>query len=477
MAISKLAFFGQPGTYEATLFEETFGSGLGSFTAVNDSNNEWVVGTTANTTIGSGGNSAYISDDSGTSWDYTSTSEVSHIYTDITFPTSGEDFVLKFLWAGEGEDGSGASSYDYMRVSLAPTTETPSDGTEISSAYRLDYGSSAQNYGKYNEGHPTYPTSSATYVQESIPMTQFSEGTGLAGQTKRLIFTWKNDGSIEGATPISLDSIQITYTAKAGTDSEPNLGTLQNRLPSANLVMLLDPSAETLDSLGNPITADATAVAQIQDQSIEGNDAEQTTASNRPSWYSTGQGSRPYIDFDGTNDSLDISDSAQLRNSEMTIYFVISPQRSQFVGFANNDDTPGVYDTYFMKGGSISWNDGYGAWMDSSNNLRTFADNYSTNNITNSEHDTDPLGAKILCYRFDTSTANNCLLNDGTEETGTNPTTIGSGGDDLEIGSGAGGSFYATFKMYTLVIYDTYHDDATRASVMSALNDYFGGIY
>ena len=467
MAISKLAFFGQPGTYEATLFEESFESGLGSFTAVNDSNNEWVVGTTANTTIGSGGNSAYISDDSGTSWDYTSTSEVSHIYTDITFPASGEDFVLKFLWAGEGEDGSGASSYDYMRVSLAPTTEIPSDGTEISSTYRLDYGNSAQNYGKYNEGHPTYPTSSATYVQESIPMTQFSEGTGLAGQTKRLIFTWKNDGSIEGATPISLDNVQITYTAKAGTDSEPNLGTLQNRLPSANLVVLLDPSVGTLDSLGNPITADATAVAQMQDQSIEGNDAEQTTASNRPSWYSTGQGSRPYVEFDGSNDSLDIAHDSTIKSNNQTIYFV----------FANNDSSPSVYDTYFMKGTSISWNDGYGAWMDSSNNLRTFADDYSTNNITNSEHDTDPLDAKILCFRWEKNNENKCLLNDGTELSGTAPSTIASSGAPLEIGSGAGGSFYATFKMYALVIYDTYHDDATQASVMSALNTYFGGIY
>ena len=195
--------------------------------------------------------------------------------------------------------------------------------------------------------------------------------------------------------------------------------------------------------------------------------SEQTTASSRPIWYSSGQGARPYLEFDGNNDSLNISDDPELRNSEMTIYFV----------FANDDETPGVYDTYFMKGGSISWNDGYGAWMDSSNNLRTFADNYSTNNITNSEHDTDPLDAKILCYRFDTSTANNCLLNDGTEETGTNPTSIDSVGDDLEIGSGSGGSFYGTFKMYTMVIYDAYHDDATRTSVMSALNTYFGGIY
>ena len=478
MAISKLAFFGQPGTYEATLFEEGFESGLGSFTAVNDSNNEWIASTTANSLItgSTSNNSAFISDDSGTSWDYTSTSEVSHIYADITFPTTGEDFTLKFKWAGEGEDGSGASSWDYMRVSLAPTSETPAAGTEITSTYRLDYGSSAQNYGKYNEGHPDYPDppdsdSPKTYFQETVPLTEFSEGTALAGQTKRLIFTWKNDGSISGATPISIDDIQITYTAANGTSSEPSLGTLQQRLPSDNLILLLDPSFETYTDNGTtPVSSNGDLVYRIDDLSPTGENALQASSTNRPSWYESGQGQRPYVEFDGVDNFLEIADNAAHSTDDMSIYFV----------FRNDDITPSIYDTYFMKSDSISWNDGYGAWMNSSNDLGTFVNNYSSNNVTNSEHDTNPSDPKILCYRFKTSAAtyeNNNLLNDGTEQTGTTASSLTTSTSPLVIGKGAGGSYYGTFKMYTMVMYDTYHDDATRATVMSALNTYFGGIY
>lgn len=473
MAISKLAFFGQPGTYEATLFEETFEGGtLGSFTTVNDGTNDWVAGTDANTTIGTGGTySAYISDD-GSTWDYTSTSQASHLYIDIDFPAAGEDFNLEFLWSGEGEDGSGASSYDYMRVSLAPTSYTPSPGTEATSTYRLDYGESTRNYGKYNEGHPEYSGSLASpeYSREVVTMTSFSEGGSLAGTTKRLIFTWKNDGSL-GSQPISLNDVKITYTAKNGTDSEPSLGTLEQRIPSDNLILLLDPSKETYTDNGTtPVSSDGDLVYRLDDISPTAENALQASSTNRPSWYESGQGQRPYVEFDGVDNYMEVAANAAHAPDDMTVYFV----------FRNDDVTPSIYDTYFMKSAGVSWNDGYGAWMNSSNELRTFVNNYSTNNVTNAELDTNPSDPKILCYRFKTSAAtyeNNSILNDGTEESGTTASSRTSTSSPISIGKGSGGSFYGTFKMYTMIMYDTYHDDATRTTVMSALNTYFGGIY
>ena len=473
MAISKLAFFGQPGTYEATLFEETFEDGtLGSFTTVNDGTNDWVVGTDANTTIGSGGTySAYISDD-GSTWDYAGTSQASHIYVDIDFPASGEGFNLEFLWSGEGEDGSGASSWDYMRVSLAPTSYTPSAGTEATSTYRLDYGESTRNYGKYNEGHPEYSGSLASpeYSREVVAMTSFSEGGSLAGTSKRLIFTWKNDGSL-GSQPISLNDVKITYTAKTGTDSEPSLGTLEQRIPSDNLILLLDPSKETYTDNGTtPVSSDGDLVYRIDDQSATGENALQATLTNRPAWYESGQAQRPYIEFDGVDNFLEIADNAAHSPDDMSIYFV----------FRNDDITPTVYDTYFAKTDSVSWNDGYGTYMNSSNDLISWFNAYNINAVNNAEHDTDPSDPKILCYRFKTSAAtyeNNNLLNDGTEDTGTTASSLTPSTSALLVGKSAGGSYYGTFKMYAMVMYDTYHDDATRTSVMNALNTYFGGIY
>ena len=118
--------------------------------------------------------------------------------------------------------------------------------------------------------------------------------------------------------------------------------------------------------------------------------------------------------------------------------------------------------------------------MNSSNDLINWFNVYTTNAVNNAEHDTNPSDPKILCYRFKTSAPtyeNNNLLNDGTEQTGTTASSLTPSVSSLLVGKAAGGSYYGTFKMYAMVMYDTYHDDATRTTVMNALNTYFGGIY
>ena len=266
----------------------------------------------------------------------------------------------------------------------------------------------------------------------------------------------------------------ITYNQSLGTTSTPNRegeGTIQESIPSDNLVFLLDPALETYtDNVSTAVSSDGDLVYRIDDQSTTGENALQTTSTNRPAWYESGQGSRPYITFDGVDNFLQIAHNAAHSPADMTIYFV----------FRNDDTTPTTYDTYFAKTDDNNWNDGYGAYLLGTNNLLNWANAYNTNAVTNTEHNTDPSDPKILCYRLKTSAAtyeNNSLLNDGTEFTGTTATSLVPSVSPLLIGNSAGGSYYGAFKMYTMVIYNTCHDDATRTTVMTALNTYFGGIY
>lgn len=61
----------------------------------------------------------------------------------------------------------------------------------------------------------------------------------------------------------------------------------------------------------------------------------QGTGANQPKWYSSGFGtnSKPYIDFDGTNDSLYISGQGLLEDNEGTLFFAAT---SSDVTRANN---------------------------------------------------------------------------------------------------------------------------------------------
>src|SRR4030095_9854268 len=81
--------------------------------------NKWYVGSVA--TPSAGTNSAYISNNSGAAYAYTTTaSSVAYFYRDITFPAGETDIVLSFKWKAQGE-----SNYDWICVWSAPTSITP----------------------------------------------------------------------------------------------------------------------------------------------------------------------------------------------------------------------------------------------------------------------------------------------------------------------------------------------------------------
>ncbi len=158
------------------------------WTAVNDGNNYWVVGTA---TSNSGTKSAYISTN-GTNNDYNNNSaRVSHFYRDVTFPAGQTCITLSFNWKGRGE-----SCCDFLKVYLVPTGTTPSAGTELVS------GQIGVTYNNQN----TWQT--ATII---IPAAN-------AGSTKRIVFSWKNDNNTGNTPPAAVDNISlVSDTPPSGT--------------------------------------------------------------------------------------------------------------------------------------------------------------------------------------------------------------------------------------------------------------------
>lgn len=155
--------------------------------------NSWVIGTdtahTVNNTTG-GQNALYISNDNGLTNAFTiTTANVVWAYRDFYFTNSTTDYTLTFNWKAQGE-----STYDFLNVYIgeivSPLASATSTITAPSSVVTLATNLNLQ--GTWQTATFTLPA--ATY----------------AGQTKRLFFCWKNDGSGGTQPPVAVDNISIT---------------------------------------------------------------------------------------------------------------------------------------------------------------------------------------------------------------------------------------------------------------------------
>lgn len=194
------------------VLDEEFSSGTfstNSWIIVNDSVNQWFVGTAA--TGSSGTFSAYISATNGTTHAYTAgpTSRVSHFYRDISIPNETGDFYLSFDWKCNGENATGNSlAYDYGTVHIVATTTTPVAGTELTNTQATPTSAptnngrvgATTNLGKFNSG---YGGSDSLWRQELILL------NGYKGQTKRLVFGWANDFGTGNNPPFAVDNIKL----------------------------------------------------------------------------------------------------------------------------------------------------------------------------------------------------------------------------------------------------------------------------
>ncbi len=153
-------------------------------------NNNWYVGSVSTPFAGS--NAAYISNDGGVSYAYsTGTTSTSHFYRDVTVPSGETKINLQFQWKGSGEGG-----WDRLLVYVAPTSVTPVPGTPAANSTALT--GATLVYTQASAAQATY-TNANIYLPAS-----------LAGTSFRLIYTWQNDNSFGTSPAVSVDNISLT---------------------------------------------------------------------------------------------------------------------------------------------------------------------------------------------------------------------------------------------------------------------------
>ena len=246
----RLARFGGnlvPVTPSAAIFEDDFSSGnfngaTGATWNTNASDEagsltrKWIVGQSTknsagdNITIPSGSSyAAYVTDD-GTDNHYRSNTNV-FIYFDFTIPNiTSPSLQLTFDWMCQGENSTGNDRYDYGYILLSKTSFSPEAGTKISGLDDEDEGEWERiigtnvsyfntNLGKFNSDNsnsrsPTNvtPNAKSTWVSEDITLNnaEFSvENLWVAGATRRLIFGWTSDGSVQDQPSWTLANIKL----------------------------------------------------------------------------------------------------------------------------------------------------------------------------------------------------------------------------------------------------------------------------
>ena len=154
---------------------------------VDGGENDWKVGTDA---VDSGTYGAYISNDAGVNNQYSSIGgglDVSHMYIDIALPNATSEIFLKFDWRCEAEIG-----FDYGNIFNATVGTVPTANSEVSGTFEI-------GQSQYND--------QSTFIEEmiSIPI-------GQAGTTRRFIFSWRNDTSVQNQPPMAIDNIKILYS-------------------------------------------------------------------------------------------------------------------------------------------------------------------------------------------------------------------------------------------------------------------------
>lgn len=160
--------------------------------------NQWVVST--NATAGfTGSNCAYVSDSYSTTTTHSynvNSSSVVHFYKDITVPAGETNIQLSFNWLCDGE----GTAFDRMRIWLVPAAFTPTAGTQVTSTGTAPSGRVQVGLTNYNL-QPTWANASVI-----IP-------AAYAGNSFRLIFEWRNDGSSGTMPPAGIDNIKLTSSS------------------------------------------------------------------------------------------------------------------------------------------------------------------------------------------------------------------------------------------------------------------------
>jgi len=175
-------------------WNEGFETGGAQWSLLNGSvANQWVVGTA----VSAGGTqSLYVSDNAGVTNTYNGTSfSVAHAYRDIAFPATPGEVQLSFQWKNQGE-----GSFDYLQVWLVPSSFIPVAGNTF--AQQITALAGPVETARINlTGNLNLQSSWQTW-QGIIPANYY-------GETARLVFQWRNDGSVTNQPPAAVDNVSI----------------------------------------------------------------------------------------------------------------------------------------------------------------------------------------------------------------------------------------------------------------------------
>lgn len=159
------------------------------FTFVNGTQtNKWAFGAAT----GNPANAIYISNNNGTSNNYTITAtSVVHAYRDIAIPagiTLATPARLEFNWKADGQDNR-----DLMTVWLVPANFTPVAGTKITAGGgRLLIGNNLFDKATWQQ-----------FLNDNVNISSF------AGSSMRIVFEWENNNSQGTAPPAAVDNLKI----------------------------------------------------------------------------------------------------------------------------------------------------------------------------------------------------------------------------------------------------------------------------
>ncbi|MBR3724750.1 MAG: fibronectin type III domain-containing protein, partial [Bacteroidales bacterium] len=203
--------------------------------------NQWFIGSATNN---SGTKSLYVSNNNGTSNSYTA--NITFVYAYQEFTLDSGSYAFSYDWKCEGE-----STYDYVRVFLAPASLTLTPGQDPTGGTSTSSWSSA--------AFPTgciSLTGSVTKLNLSSSWQNVSDEFYLpTSGTYRLVFAWANDGSVVHDPAGAIDNIIF----QKSTCSRPVNLTLSNLSENSVVVTWSESGSATqwavkLDTVGGTVS-------------------------------------------------------------------------------------------------------------------------------------------------------------------------------------------------------------------------------
>jgi len=200
---------------EVLLFSEGWEQGTYNWTVVNGTEtNKWRTG---NATYWAGSRSMYISNDNGNHINYdTYKSSIVHFWRSITIPASATNIRLTFQYKVNGERIDNYV-YDYLTYKILPIS------ANVTASRRGDNCLTGSFVSFTNTNNWT------THTKDIPPSI-------LAGQTRKLVFSWINDSTQGSQPPAAIDNISLTY--KIATNPPLHL---TSSLTGKNITLSWDP--------------------------------------------------------------------------------------------------------------------------------------------------------------------------------------------------------------------------------------------